>query len=637
MKKIIYLFIFFPLFSFSQSTFEIEKIINTYDLTLIEKLKKDLNALNSAKEQRISNYLSSNITISKEFFSNGIKYKIHDIIDNKPLFVATFNKASAIAVRTNTLYPGGSLGLNLTGSGMNIGVWDGGWALVNHVEFMNGSTSRISTPDNPAVLPAADFHATHVIGTVGASGINANAKGMAFESNLKSFDWTNDENEVISEATNNGLLLSNHSYGIPIYGNNGTQNAPDWMMGCYNTDANNWDQIAFNSPYYLEVTSAGNSGTDSYPNGLAPGLDKLTGEKNAKNNLVVANANPTVHPITGVIQNLVINSSSSQGPSDDGRIKPDIAADGTNVISTSNDSTNSYDTATGTSMSSPSVAGTLLLLQQHYNNLHGNFMKSATIKGLVCHTALDDSNNVGPDPYFGWGLLDARASALAINNSIASSPTAVISENILTNGQTFTYEVVVSNPQLLKATLCWTDPAGGAKDGQLNSSTPALKHNLDLRIIKGDEINFPWKLDLSNLTGPAVKGDNNVDNVEKVEVENALGTYTVQVKHKGFLVGGSQNYSLIITGFDQTLANEDFSISNVSVYPNPTNDILNVSSLNNEINNYSIFDLQGRKVYSNKVNNLNNFSLDITNLNSGIYIIELYSENGKYSQKIVKK
>lgn len=86
-------------------------------------------------------------------------------------------------------------------------------------------------------------------------------------------------------------------------------------------------------------------------------------------------------------------------------------------FSTSNENTTAYDTATGTSMASPSVAGTLLLVQQHYNNLKSNFMKSATLKGLVCHTALDDSNLAGPDPIFGWGLLDAREAANLITNS----------------------------------------------------------------------------------------------------------------------------------------------------------------------------------------------------------------------------
>uniref|UniRef100_UPI0030CA30A2 S8 family serine peptidase n=1 Tax=uncultured Flavobacterium sp. TaxID=165435 RepID=UPI0030CA30A2 len=351
MKNYVVLFLFINFSVFSQNRNEINKIIGTYNTSELNNIKTSIIESNNQKQSRVNNYLLLNASKQESFVVNGVMYKMIDVIDNKPLYISTDNRNSALAVKTNNLYPGGNLGLNLTGAGMNIGVWDGGWALTTHEEFLNAGVSRITTPDAQTINPAAEFHATHVVGTIGASGININARGMAYESNIKSYNWTSDNTEVISEAANYGLLISNHSYGIPINSDDGSQSAPDWMMGNYNTDASQWDQISFNAPYYLEVTSAGNSGMDTYSNGLAPGLDKLTGEKNAKNNLVVANANPTVNPITGAITNLVINGSSSQGPSDDGRIKPDITADGTNVLSTIETSTTSYGTATGTSMS----------------------------------------------------------------------------------------------------------------------------------------------------------------------------------------------------------------------------------------------------------------------------------------------
>src|SRR5690606_2538276 len=106
-------------------------------------------------------------------------------------------------------------------------------------------------------------------------------------------------------------------------------------MGDYDSESVTLDDAAFNAPYYFMVRAYGNSGADSYTGGIAKGYDKLTFEKNAKNNLVLANANSFVSP-TGVLLNVVINSSSSQGPSDDGRVKPDIAGDGTNLLSTYN-------------------------------------------------------------------------------------------------------------------------------------------------------------------------------------------------------------------------------------------------------------------------------------------------------------
>lgn len=639
MKKIIFLFVSMSyIFAFSQSKTEIDNILSNYDKEKINLLKSNLIDFEINQKIKIESFLDLNKVIEKEFYSDGVKYELYDIINNQPVFLATDNRLSAMASKTNTLYPGGNLGLSLTGLGMRVGVWDGGWALVNHQEFMNGSTSRITTPDTATQIPESEFHATHVVGTVCAKGVMSSAKGMAYEANVASYSWTNDRTEVVSEASNLGLLVSNHSYGVPIFGDDGSQNVPDWYMGCYNTDANLWDQVSYNLPYYLMVASAGNSGGESYQNGLLPGFDKLTGNKNCKNNLVVANANPTVHPVTGALTGLSINSSSSQGPTDDGRIKPDIAADGTNLYSSSNSSVTSYGTSSGTSMASPSVAGSVILLQQHYNNLHQSYMKASTLKGLVCHTSLDDSNYVGPDPFFGWGFLNTREAALTITNANAVNPTTIVNELTLNQAGTYTFQVVVTEPKNLKATICWTDVPGTAKDNQLNSPTPILVNDLDIRIIKGSEEFFPWKLYLAAINAPAIKGDNIVDNVERVDVDNAQGTYTIQVTHKGTLSGGSQNYSLIVSGFDQAnLSNNDLSKGNIAVYPNPVGDVLYVTSDMNHFTVYELFDIQGRLIRKENVSNLNSFEIETSSLTKGLYILNLTSENGSFTQKVVKK
>lgn len=641
MKKSFLFFLLVSFTCFSQTKEEIDIIKKSYNSNNINILKETIISSTNLREEKVKEYLENHPSETLEHYSDGTKYTIYDIIDNKPVYLSTDNRLSALAAKTNQLYPGGSLGLNLTGANMTVGVWDGGWPLVNHQEFMTNSISRITVPDSAAPIPAAELHATHVTGTIAAAGVIANAKGMAYQSNITAYNWTNDQFEVTEEASNNGLLISNHSYGVPVLNDNGVQNVDSWYMGCYNTTATQWDQISYNMPYYLMVASAGNSGQDSYPNGLLPGLDKLTGNKNCKNNLVIANANPTVHPITGVMSNLVINPSSSQGPSDDGRIKPDIAADGTNLYSSSNSSTTGYDTLTGTSMASPSVAGSLILLQQHYNNLNSSFMRAASLKGLVCHTALDDANKVGPDPYFGWGFLDTAASASLISNANATMPTALITERSLTQSgttNTYTFQVTVTNPKTLKATLCWTDIPGGSKDNQLNSPSPALSNDLDLRIIKDTETFFPWKLNLNDLNGLAIKGDNTVDNVEKVEVENASGTYTIRVTKKGFLPGGSQAYSLIVSGFDQlNLSNNEFNENNIAIYPNPVDTVLKVSSNTGSFNSYKLYDVQGRLIRNEFVTNLNSFEIETSSLTKGIYMLNLTTDKGSFTKKIVKK
>ncbi len=611
-----------------------KKITDTYDLQNTRNLQAKFDDSENALQIKIDNYLSQNPKEKLEFFVGEKKYKIVDIIDGKPVYITTDNLSAATAIRVNKLRPGGGMGLTLEGLNMNVGVWDGGWVRTTHTEFLTAAgsnISRVTNPDATTTNPAGDAHGTHVAGTIAARGASVAARGMAPKSSIKSYNWTNDRNEVVSESFNNGLLVSNHSYGVPVLNDQQALNVPSWYMGCYNETAADWDNIAYNYPYYLMVASAGNSGNDNYAGGLAPELDKLTGNKAAKNNLVVANANPTVNNTTSTIISLFINSSSSQGPTDDGRIKPDIAADGTNLYSSISTSNTSYATYTGTSMASPSIAGAVILLQEHYKNVKTNFMKSATLKGLVCHTALDDPQTAGPDPYFGWGMLDAQAAAQTITNSNIGQALILESELSASN-PSFTMNFSVSNPANLKATICWTDPVGTVRSGILNDPTPVLVNDLDLRIIKGTQTFFPWKLDLTNIYDLAIKGDNIVDNVEKVEVTSTeSGQYTLTVNHKGTLTNGSQSFSLILTGTGVSLNTNSNEFKQISIYPNPTNNILNFNTEDLiEISDISIFDVTG-KVISTKYN-LNQKTIDVSNLQSGVYFVR-FATNGQFINK----
>lgn len=626
----------------AQTPEEQAKIINSYDSQKIENLTRHIQANQIAVQKRIDDYLSKNPSETQYFWVNGVGHRIVDIFNDRPIYQTTDNASAAMAIKTRNLYPGGSLGLSLEGEGMNIALWDEGWVLTTHNEFMQDGTSRVLTPDSIFPDPTANYHGTHVGGTIGAAGVNASAKGMAPKATIKSYTWGNDETEVATEAGTNGLLISNHSYGVPIYNNSGELNVPGpWYMGCYSTDARNWDLIAETYPHYLIVASAGNAGSENYTGGIAPGLDKLTGNKNSKNLLIVANANPTAHPVNGVTA-LSINPGSSQGPTDDGRIKPDIAADGTAVFSTINTGVADYDTASGTSMSSPSVAGTLLLLQEHYNNLYpSEFMQAATLKGLVCHTALDDYEvnpdftPEGPDPRFGWGLLDASRAAILLTNSIGETPTSIVDELTLNQGDSYSFQVTVNSPKKLMATISWTDVAGTVKNGQLNSTTPVLVNDLDIRITKNTDTYYPWKLDLSNLNA-AVKGDNIVDNIERVDINDAVGTYTIEVTHKGTLSGGSQNYSLIVSGFDQALlSNETFQADNLFVYPNPTTDLLYFDTTGDlSLDKVEVYDTIGKRVLSSQINNN---SVDVSQLTAGVYFVKIYSGENQTTKKIIKK
>lgn len=548
MKKNFYLllFLFFAFFismqSVAQDAKQRDEIVKHYDLNAIKELalafdkQANINKENALKAARINGW-----EVLKFKEDGSVDELIGLFPDGSPMYYSIDNATAAVSTRTNFLI--NSYGL--TGSGMFVGVWDGGTARSTHQEFgsrvliMNGQTFN---PNN--------FHASHVSGTIAASGVNPQAKGMATASTVKSYDWFNDASEALVEVQN-GMLVSNHSYGIPI------ENAPGpWFMGAYSQAAQQWDQVAYVSPYYLPVKSAGNNGQTTNSSPTTTGYDKLTGNKNAKNNLVIANAQAASIDSNGNLNGVNINASSSQGPTDDRRIKPDIAGQGSGLLSTGGASNTEYITLSGTSMSAPNVSGSLVLLQQLFFTNNNRYMRASTLKGLVCHTA-DDAGNPGPDANFGWGLLNSKRAAEAI---IFNGLNASIAENVLTQGQTATFNVKSDGVNPLIASITWTDVPGPVNNGVLNDPTPVLVNDLDIRISQGTTTYFPWRLQ-SNATQNATRtGDNNVDNVEVVRIDApTAGDYTITVTHKGTLQGGPQNYSLIATGLDSS-----FSISSLS-------------------------------------------------------------------------
>lgn len=503
-----------------------------------------------------------------------------------PVYLKTNdNVIAAATTRTNTVQPGGSLGLNLSGSSANmvnkLAIWDGSTVLATHQEF----TGKVITNKDNSALALVD-HSTHVAGTMIARGAYAPAKGMSFgATTLLSYDFNNDLSEIATAAS--GLLISNHSYGYEFGWNyTGTRwewyglpgDSEDYNFGQYNTTSIALDQVAIGAPQYLMVFAAGNArgyngpavGTTYYgytsrtdatiinkgarPAGISSqtGYDNLDSHAVAKNVLTVGAVNqlPNGPSGSGSVQNA---SFSSWGPTDDGRVKPDISGMGVNVTSSVASANNAYGTLSGTSMATPNVSGSLYLLQEYYSQKKaGAFMRSATLKGLVCHTALD-AGTAGPDYIYGWGLLDMGAAAQAITDNGTKS---LIAEKTLAQGQTQTFNVVSSGNGPLVATICWTDPPGTANvAGVINDRTPKLVNDLDIRVSDGTTTYKPWVLDPNSPANAATTGDNIRDNIEQVYIGGAViaKAYTITVTHKGTLVNASQDYSLIATGIGGSL------------------------------------------------------------------------------------
>jgi hypothetical protein len=471
---------------------------------------------------------------------------LYDIRGEEPLYRTTLNANAAISTGANLIRQ--TAPYNLDGSGIKVGVWDGGSVRNTHQEF---NTTRVVKKNSTV---AVDDHATHVAGTIGASGFQASAKGMAPLVAIDSYDWNSDSAEMtaVGAATTSDsfatkIPLSNHSYGF---------NAVTADMGRYETECNTLDALALSLPYYLVFWAAGNEQDTLTALG---GYQSITYNGLAKNVLTVGAGDDAVTSGVRDVTKGTLAYFSSMGPCDDGRIKPDLVANGVNVNSCISTSDTAYDaTYSGTSMATPNAAGSATLLVQLYSReFSSQRMRSSMLKALLIHTA-DDVGRPGPDYQYGWGYLNVKAAAdviLAHKASLAAPK--MVDDSISNASKTKTYSYKWDGSSPLRATLCWTDPAGVAQTAT-DSRTPNLKHNLDLKITApdGTTIYQPYTMPFvgtwtqASMTLNATKGKNNVDNVERVDVPTPTqtGTYIVTVSLDGTLTTSTQAFSLVVTG-----------------------------------------------------------------------------------------
>ncbi len=540
---------------------------------------------NYAKALKLAKDKGWSLTIQSSNGRNAVLVGV-DAVGHPKYYITQNNTIAAATTKANQLWPGGSTGLNLSGSSTGLknklGIWDEGKILNTHVEL----TGRVTQKDNASSV--AD-HSTHVAGTMIATGINANAKGMAYAMpGIVAYDFDNDFSEMFAEASN--LILSNHSYGIiagwnynssfsrwEFWGRSGENE--DYKFGYYSEDAQLLDSIAYNAPNYLIVKAAGNNraytgpdeGTKYYrfntsnqmvdagnrPAGMSSNdaFGSIAWDANAKNILTVG----AVEGIPGGYnrkEDVVMSSFSSWGPTDDGRIKPDLVADGVQVYSSNASSNTGYDSRNGTSHASPNTTGSLLLLQEYWSKLKaGAFMRSATLKGLAIHSADEAGSFPGPDYRYGWGLLNVEKAAAmitaAVSSNNASASDHLIYENNLSNGQRFSTTVIASGKSPLAATISWTDPKGNVETvNMLNNPAKKLVNDLDISITKGARTFLPWVLNPAIPALSASRGNNITDNVERINIDSTIpgDTYTITVTHKGNLQRGQQAYSLMISG-----------------------------------------------------------------------------------------
>lgn len=531
----------------------------------------------------------------------GRNYQLRSLENGVPMVDIENNVNAAISTAANLIR--NTAPYNVNGTNVTVGVWDGGGVRSTHQEL----TGRVSIMDGAV----ADDHATHVGGTIAASGATALALGMAPRVRIDSYEWTSDTAEMtargmVTNAQSGRIPLSNHSYGsitgwdegdwsgtygVHWWGAWGAREAD--TFGLYNSTARSWDQLCVAAPYYLPFKSAGNdrndnapangttfyyyngswqsktydSATDPYSDGWDNGgYDTISTYGVAKNIMTVGSVADAVSGGNRSLGLAAISSFSGWGPADDGRIKPDVVANGESLYSSLAGSDSSYAYYSGTSMSTPNAAGTAALLVDYYLKLTtGSYMRASTLKGLLIHTA-DDLGNAGPDYRFGWGLLNAKAAADHLQRHFANPTAKHLEENTITGTVAArTNQVQWDATNAIRVTLSWTDIAGTTKTG-LDNSNRCLVNDLNLRVIgPNGQTNWPYVMPFvqnrNNPAGVATNGVNNTDNIEQVYVASPSGSglCSIVVERNGALSGTTQLiYSLVVSG---VLPQEQDSVS----------------------------------------------------------------------------
>ena len=538
-------------------------------LKLGEQTARDAEA---AKEQVAAFARTNTIGLPESWTDAEGRRHIIDRIgpEGTPYIKHAHNLGSAITVGATNLWPGGPLGLGLTGTNVSIGLWDEGHVLTNHQEFVQ-SGLRVSLMDVTG-SPVYNDHSTHVAGTLGEWGVVGAAKGFSHRARILSSDFDYDFQEMPPVVGTNAVRVSNHSYGYDFgwrfvggtwywLGQNNWSSTEDWQFGYYDDVARTNDMIIYTARTFLPVFSSGNenwAGPTTQPvwhwsryggdwrwtnsirplDGGAEGFHTVNTYGVSKNNLVVG----AVEKIPGGYTNptnVSLAWFSSAGPTDDGRIKPDLVAAGIGLYSSTFTNATSYGAKSGTSMAAPSVAGGLGLLtdlhQRHFGTQQP--LLASSPKAVVLNTTDEAGAAAGPDYLHGWGLLNATRAVRLMTNNIESQSLAHLKEVRLVSGDYIEFPIVATNTQPLRVTICWTDPAGTFPPAGLNPTNLMLVNDLDLRLISpSGTTNYPWVLNSANRTAAATTGDNFRDNVEQVEVANPQsGVWLVRVTHKGQL------------------------------------------------------------------------------------------------------
>ena len=330
----------------------------------------------------------------------------------------------------------------------------------------------------------------------------------------------------------------------------GADNSTLW--GAYTLDSREYDNATRDADWLtdgnqsiLVVFSAGNDGTS--------GNDTISTTAAGKNVITVgAVGNDKFGLGSGTVW-----AVSSRGPTDDGRIKPDLVAPGDLVVSTwatldpgtsgsvpGDGGTHSYIGYGGTSMAAPIVSGASALVIDHIRRIDGHDDPSpALVKAVLIATADHLTTEAWPGNGQGWGRVN-------VSRALVESRTQTLewidqSSTLTSVGESMDYTFEVDTGAPLSISLVWTDVSSALYAGK------TLINDLDLEVTSPSGKTYLGNAIVDNRSAEGGTADR-TNNVEVVYLPTTeRGTWTVKVK--AFELppvpgGGSQDFAIAVSG-----------------------------------------------------------------------------------------
>ena len=403
-----------------------------------------------------------------------------------------------------------------------------------------------------------DGHGTHVAGSVAGNVAPYNESnkedGQAISANLvdvKVFnnqgDWAagNNEHSFWQRAYQEGAKVNNNSWGAD-------------SAGLYTSTDQNADRIVVDNIDYVLTVANGNAGPGRQTVG-SPGV-----AKNVISVGAVRSANPQD-----------VSNFSSRGPTQDGRIKPDVMAPGAMITSAKTQSTNGYVDMQGTSMATPQVTGIAGLVREYFKDgiyESGPLNPSAAlVKAMLINGAVEisgqgsDSFGEGkvPNNSQGWGLVNVRRTLpfAGVEGQRKIKVWDIPVAPATGNRWSSTYNLEEGFKEL-KITLVWTDAPASP------NTSVSLVNNLNLRVMAPDgsvflgnnfrEINPSY-----SITGGSFDVRNNVEGVHLLGNKSfpgnlPTGQYTIEVLSTN-MTGTNKGFA-VVAGAEEDESGSDYDV-----------------------------------------------------------------------------